>query len=190
MNLEKINVGGNEYDISDPKAREMISEAYDQAKQYAAGNFCINNNKLYKCTSATTGVWDATKWKETNLAEISSELNGKMSDAINLIASDYIAITLNTDVAFDTDFQCFEKNRKVYLFTTIILKTAVSGSRTLGTIAEKYRPVAGYVVCSARSRQIPYTEQGTVWLHVGGSAILYGTFSAGSKVYIQTEYTI
>ena len=118
------------------------------------------------------------------------ELTGKMSDAINLIASDYIAITLNTDVAFDTDFQCFEKNRKVYLFTTIILKTAVSGSRTLGTIAEKYRPVAGYVVCSARSRQIPYTEQGTVWLHAGGSAVLYGTFSAGSKVYIQTEYTI
>lgn len=111
-----------------------------------------------------------------------------MSDVVYLTASDYL--TLADGVAFDTDFRCFEKNGKIYLFSTIILSKAVSGSITIGTITEAYRPLAGYVICSARSRQIPYAEQGTVWLHVGGSAILYGTFSTGSKVYIQTEYTI
>lgn len=111
-----------------------------------------------------------------------------MDNAVNLMASDYL--TLGDGVSLDTDFRCYTKNGKIYLFSTIILNKAVSGSITIGAIADKYRPVASYIICSARSRQTPYTELGTVWLHAGGSMVLYGTFSAGGKVYIQTEYTI
>lgn len=78
MNLEKVNVGGNEYDISDPKVRSMVSDAYNQDTQYAVGDYCIYENALYKCVTAATGAWDATKWKKTAVGTELREQNVKM----------------------------------------------------------------------------------------------------------------
>ncbi len=43
------------------------------AVTYAAGDYCIYNNKLYKANAATSGAWDATKWDEVNvMSQVSS----------------------------------------------------------------------------------------------------------------------
>ena len=40
---------------------------------YAAGDYCIYNEKLYKAKASTSGAWDATKWDEVNvMSQISS----------------------------------------------------------------------------------------------------------------------
>lgn len=78
MNIEKINVGGNLYDICDAKARAMISDEHDQGKSYAAGDLCIHDNKLHAAIEPTTGAWDGTKWEEKTIAEVIAEQNSNI----------------------------------------------------------------------------------------------------------------
>lgn len=51
------------------KARLRDSDLYNENSEYAIGDFCIYNDALYKCTGATTGIWDATKWAQTSIAQ-------------------------------------------------------------------------------------------------------------------------
>lgn len=80
MNIEKISVGGNQYDVCDAKARAMISDEYNPATQYSEGDYCIYENTLKKANKNTTGTFDPTAWDDTNLVEAVGELNQKISN--------------------------------------------------------------------------------------------------------------
>lgn len=54
---------------ADQYAQSRVSDAYDDTKSYAVGDFCIHENQLYKCITATTGTWDSTAWALTNIAQ-------------------------------------------------------------------------------------------------------------------------
>lgn len=54
---------------ADQYAQSRVSDAYDDTQSYAVGDFCIHENQLYKCISATTGSWDSTAWALTNIAQ-------------------------------------------------------------------------------------------------------------------------
>ncbi len=82
MSIEKINVGGNEYDVCDAQARAMAADAFSEGESYTAGKICIHENKLCMFTAdKSAGPWDASKVKETTLAEIYSELNSRTTFA-------------------------------------------------------------------------------------------------------------
>ena len=78
MNIDKINVGGNLYDVCDTNAMVMISDEYNSATQYSAGDYCIWENTLKKANKSTTGTYDHTAWDDTNIGEVVGELNQKM----------------------------------------------------------------------------------------------------------------
>lgn len=41
------------------------ADAYDASETYDVGDYCIHEDKVYKCnTASTTGVWDDEKWDE------------------------------------------------------------------------------------------------------------------------------
>lgn len=88
MNLEKINVGGNEYDICDAKTRAMVSDEYDPEGDYVAGDLCIHDNKLHEAKGPTTGAWDSTKWEGRTLAEVLKSQNSKI-EGINSKSTAY-----------------------------------------------------------------------------------------------------
>lgn len=73
-------VGGTPVYFKDEKARAMLSNEYVPAENYAAGNLCIHEGKLYKATKATTGTWDATAWTETNLEEVNAGMQKSITD--------------------------------------------------------------------------------------------------------------
>ena len=79
MNIDKINVGGNLYDVCDTNARAMISDEYNSATQYSAGDYCIWENTLKKANKSTTGTYDHTAWDDTNIGEVVGELNQNMN---------------------------------------------------------------------------------------------------------------
>lgn len=79
MNIDRINVGGNLYDVCDTNARAMISDEYNSATQYNAGDYCIWENTLKKANKSTTGTYDHTAWDDTNIGEVVGELNQNMS---------------------------------------------------------------------------------------------------------------
>ena len=76
MDIEKISVGGNEYDVCDAAARAMNSDEFSTAASYTAGDYCIYNNTLYKFTAAkSAGAWDSSKVAATQIGDELSQLN-------------------------------------------------------------------------------------------------------------------
>ena len=69
-----------ENDISE--TQDIISDAWSSSKTYAAGEYCISGNKLYKCLVPNTGTQppDATYWEETTCAEELGELNSNLAN--------------------------------------------------------------------------------------------------------------
>lgn len=133
--VKSVNVGGNEFDLKDDAARAMISDEYDQAKSYASGKLCIYENKLYKCIAAATGKWDATKWQETSLSEVTNELNGKMPE--------YTPTTqISTTYGIALKYVKYGKTIMVYAVgtTTQELKIETGAGILLGTIPQGLRP--------------------------------------------------
>lgn len=70
-------VKGVDYFTSQDKAEVQapISDQYDSTKTYAVGDYCIYNNTLYRCTGATTGAWNSSKW---SAIKITNELAKKL----------------------------------------------------------------------------------------------------------------
>ena len=68
------------------------ADQYDPEETYAVGDLCINNNVLYRCTTAisTAEVWTPAHWTQTTLANEISTLNSSLTDTIttNVILSD------------------------------------------------------------------------------------------------------
>ena len=56
----------------------MISDEYNSATQYSAGDYCIWENTLKKANKSTTGTYDHTAWDDTNIGEVVGELNQNM----------------------------------------------------------------------------------------------------------------
>lgn len=60
-------------------------DAYDDTSTYAAGDLCIYNNALYKCTTAitTAEAWNANHWTATSIADEIGRIDDDKQD--NLI---------------------------------------------------------------------------------------------------------
>ena len=57
---------------------EVVSDAFDAAKAYSAGSYCIYGDTLYKFNSdKSKGAWDASKVTSTNVGTELSSLNAK-----------------------------------------------------------------------------------------------------------------
>lgn len=58
-----VKSGGVFSSLSGKASKDMISDAYDSTHTYNVGDYCIYNNVLYKCNTASTiGTWDSSKW--------------------------------------------------------------------------------------------------------------------------------
>ncbi len=104
MNIDRINVGGNLYDVCDTNARAMISDEYNSATQYNAGDYCIWENTLKKANKSTTGTYDHTAWDDTNIGEVVGELNQKIPTTMtwnaitgkpSFLSVNYVDVTIN-----------------------------------------------------------------------------------------------
>ena len=61
------------------------ADQYDPEETYAVGDLCINNNVLYRCTTAitTAEVWTPAHWTQTTLANEISTLNSSLTQKAN-----------------------------------------------------------------------------------------------------------
>ena len=71
--------------------------AYDPESIYKIGDYCIYNNKLYKCISAIDEAeeWDASHWEETTITKEILVLNNKEVEVVDP--------TIATEVGFAAD---------------------------------------------------------------------------------------
>lgn len=61
-----------------------VASTYDEDTNYGPGDYVAYEGKLYKCTAATTGEWDASDWTEVILADEVANINGSFDDALGL----------------------------------------------------------------------------------------------------------
>lgn len=90
-------------------------QAFSEAESVAVGAVRLYNGVLYECVEATTGAFDASKWKkssfkdetEKKLSELASEVDNKIGDTtpIVLTSKDLIGATWNgTSIVASTTF--------------------------------------------------------------------------------------
>ena len=72
----------------------QLAEEYDSSVSYAVGDYCSHEGTLYRCTTATTGTWDASKWT-SNVIVLNAlrTLKGRMDTAEGDISSLSTALT-------------------------------------------------------------------------------------------------
>ena len=149
MNLEKISVGGNLYDICDAKARTMISDEYNPATQYSAGDYCIWENTLKKANKSTTGTYDPTAWDDSNLGEAVNELNQNM-----VITGWYQPGANSISEAVSYAHNLLQDHQSI----NAIVRYSVSGSdNSLHIIGSKHNQARGRYLAMNRTTDIVYS---------------------------------
>lgn len=93
-------------------AREImegnLAPAYDDQTSYVAGDWCIYEHVLYRCSGATTSDFDPTKWDAVPVGSELKTLKKSVSDGKAAVAG---AITeMNVPTAADDTFQEMAEN--------------------------------------------------------------------------------
>lgn len=68
-NIKTIN-GNSVLGSGDLDTNSNITTTYSPSGSYSPGNLVIYNHQLYECISSTTGTWDSTKWRSTNVKNL------------------------------------------------------------------------------------------------------------------------
>ena len=77
----KTNAGSHKHDdLYYPK--DGVTDEFDSTKTYAVGEYCIYENKLYKCTTAiTTGEnFNSAKWEATTIGNVIAEIEKEVNE--------------------------------------------------------------------------------------------------------------
>jgi len=94
-NLAVLDANGNPTD-SGVKASDKLDASSASAPfssestvQYAVGEHCTYDGKLYKCTTATTGgTWDASKWTADTMTDPDAVLDITAQNQLRVVAKD------------------------------------------------------------------------------------------------------
>ena len=104
-NTEKGKVADNTSAIE--ATQDMISDAYDSTHTYNVGDYCIHENVLYKCnTASTTGTWDSSKWDAVAVAE-EIQKNSKNIELKKVKIGTAISETLQINNAYNNYYYCY-----------------------------------------------------------------------------------
>ena len=63
-------------------AKGISSDAYDNSKLYAVGDYCIYDNKLYRCITAidSAEAFNVAKWEQTTVGKEVKQLNSNLDN--------------------------------------------------------------------------------------------------------------
>lgn len=69
--------------MSDIVLSEDIAEPYDTTKSYVVGDIVSYNLYIYRCTGATTGTWDESKWEQVTVDELIEDITVPVVDVVD-----------------------------------------------------------------------------------------------------------
>lgn len=166
--------------------REFISDIYDETKTYTVDSYCINDNKLYKCTTETTGSFDGSCWKETSMTDelvtqsiAISEQNKKKESYIQFL--DSIAEYYNMN-------KLSKKNGVVYGIFSFKAKTTVSSGTHLAEIPSEYKLMDGSGFY-APLYDTNGNSKGVLWISTSGDISYYGSSSLAANTPYYCNFT-
>lgn len=78
-NMDTIDLQMHNNAAAATTAATNASDEYDTATSYAVGDYCIYENVLYECTTATTGSFDATAWTAVKITDLIAALDARIT---------------------------------------------------------------------------------------------------------------
>ena len=146
---------------------DSLSDEYNSAATYAVGDYCIYNNRLYKCTTAisTAEAWNPSHWTPTSC---DTELSELKTDLVN---NGIWVELLGGSVDTTGEKNLSDDYRK---YKTIIIILLLNGSKTVtATYPSNYLLPTGY----------------KVYLHEGSDNVLL-KFTTNTTVNIESITTV
>lgn len=141
----------------------LVSDAFNDTRTYAVGEYCIHNNTLYRCTTAiqTPGAWDITDWQATNVGNELSTLNSNMLNLIKwkaISSSPAITVSANDVGTVQFNFTCDAGYKPLFIICGGASTTAVIPIRGGYPLSENATS------CSVQVREITGTTRTNVTL--------------------------
>lgn len=60
-------------------AELQLATPYNDTESYAVGDYCVRGSGFYRCTEATTGTWDASKWSAVTVGDVLETANANIA---------------------------------------------------------------------------------------------------------------
>ena len=82
---ELVNLGKKLADVDiDYSQTDLISDKYSYSKTYAVGDYCIQDDILYKCITAvgTAEEFDSSKWEVTTVVKEIDSIKSTLGDQV------------------------------------------------------------------------------------------------------------
>ena len=93
-------------------AEAISSDAYDNSKSYAVGDYCIYNNKLYRCITAieSAEAFNIAKWEQTTVGNEVNQLNSNLGNISELPYPTYPVVNNVNQIYLDLQLTKKELN--------------------------------------------------------------------------------
>lgn len=179
MNIEKINVGGNLYDVCDTNARAMISDEYNSATQYSAGDYCIWENTLKKANKSTTGTFDSTAWDDTNLVEAVGELNQNMNTYDTQTIESF-----SSNVISSGSVKIEKKNGWCHINGRLVLSDTIADSTQI--LSGIPKPKNGALNMTVVSTSITFSR--ALYISISSDGVMSARWGSANTHYIDISY--
>lgn len=96
-NMDKIDTQMKNNSDGVNFAKGISSDAYDNSRPYAVGDYCIYDNKLYRCITAIESAeeFNVEKWEQTTVGNEINQLNSNLEEfdskfsSLGTISSNY-----------------------------------------------------------------------------------------------------
>lgn len=103
--------------VHDEAVAQLITP-YSTSSTYAVGDYCSYNGNIYKCTGATSGTWDSTKWSVTTLNGVIEDVNDAVDSVKNKANVNGNYPTMTVGLANNLDTKVVQNDVDAYNYRT------------------------------------------------------------------------
>lgn len=166
----------------------QLAEEYDSSVSYAVGDYCSHEGTLYRCTTATTGTWDASKWTDNVIVlNALKTLKGRMDTAEGDIDALEALFSQSYSTKTGTTAYGSMTNRYVKIGKLIIGQIEVTPNQAITSSIGDFASMTPYppsvaTTCTVHSATTSEKKTQFIRLGTNGSFGAYGEYTANLLV--------
>lgn len=150
----------------------QIAEEYDPGTSYVIGDYCSSGGKVYRCTAATTGTFEPSKWTDSVIVmDAIKSLKGRMdtaegdidaaqSDIVSLKAAttwQSVTLTAGSNVTINMQ-QAYKLGKLLVIRANIQVTTTIAAYATL--LTHGYNAKCGWIAPIYSASFVPVENKG------------------------------
>ena len=119
-------------------AKGISSDAYDNSRPYAVGDYCIYDNKLYRCTTAieSAEAFNVEKWEQTTVGNEVNQLNSNLTT--KLLSG--FGSTIVVDGGTFNFLTAYSIGKIIFLYGSYKITKSVGNYVDIFQVSSNYRP--------------------------------------------------